>query len=86
MFRKVYPTDLTDAEWERIESHFFQEKPSGRGRPRLHPIQEIFNAILYILRSGCAWRLLPHDLPPWKTVYHYFRRWSQDGTITIGGP
>ncbi len=76
--RKSYSTDLTDAEWHRIERHIPAPKPGGR--PRLHPIREILNAIFYILRAGCTWRLLPHDLPPWQTVYHYFRLWRKDGT------
>lgn len=77
--RKSYPTDLTDAEWQQIEPHLPKPK-SPRGRKRLHSFREILNAIFYVLRSGCAWRMLPHDLPPWKTVYHYFRLWRQDGT------
>jgi putative transposase len=48
--------------------------------PRVHTLREITDAIFYIVRSGCAWRLLPHDFPPWKTVHHYFRRWRIDGT------
>lgn len=76
--RKPYSTDLTDAQWKRIEPHVPAPKPGGR--PRLHTIREILNAIFYILRAGCAWRLLPHDLPPWKTTYHYFRLWRKDGT------
>jgi putative transposase len=48
--------------------------------PRLHTPREILDAIFYIVRSGCAWRLLPHDFPPWKTVHHYFRTWRIDGT------
>ena len=52
--------------------------PQSPGRPRLHPL-EILKAIFYIVRSGCAWRLLPHDFPPWKTVHHYFRIWRLDG-------
>jgi len=76
--RKPYSTDLTDAEWKIIEPHV--PAPKSGGRPRLHSIREILNAIFYILRAGCAWRLLPHDLPPWKTVYHYFRLWRKDGT------
>jgi putative transposase len=60
--RKQYSTDLTDAEWQRIEPHV--PVPLAGGRPRLHPIREILNAIFYILRAGCVWRLLPHDLPP----------------------
>ena len=76
--RKPYSTDLTDAEWQRIEPHL--PVPLAGGRPRLHSVREILNAIFYILRPGCVRRLLPHDLPPWKTVYHYFRLWCKDGT------
>jgi len=54
--------------------------PKATGRPRLHELREILDAILYILKSGCAWRLLPHEFPPWKSVYHYFRSWRLDGT------
>ena len=53
--------------------------PQSPGRPRVHPPREILNAIFYVLRSGCAWRLLPHDFPPWKTVHHYFRVWRIGG-------
>lgn len=81
MARQAYETDLTDAEWERIQPFFPEPPPGKRGRPRTHPIREILNAIFYILTAGCIWRLLPHDLPPWKTVYHYFRKWSKDGTV-----
>lgn len=76
--RKPYPTDLSEAEWQRIEPYLPLPKPGGR--PRLHPLREILNAIFYIVRSGCTWRMLPHDFPPWQTVYHYFRLWRQDGT------
>jgi len=78
--RKTYPTDLSDAEWECIEPHL--PIPSADGRPRIHPLREILDAIFYIVRSGCAWRLLPHEFPPWKTVHHYFRTWRIDGTWT----
>ena len=77
--RKSYLSDLTDAEWQEIEPLIPKPK-SNRGRKRKHPIREILNAIFYIVRAGCAWRMLPHDLPPWKTVYHYFRPWRKDGT------
>jgi putative transposase len=50
------------------------------GCPRIHPLREVLDAIFYVVKSGCAWRLLPHDFPPWKTVYHYFRFWRLDGT------
>ena len=75
--RKTYHTDLSDSEWARIEPYL--PAPKAPGRPRLHPLREILNAIFYIVRSGCAWRLLPHDFPPWKTVHHYFRIWRLDG-------
>lgn len=77
--RKSYPTDLTDAEWQQIEPYLPKRK-SPRGRQPVHPYREILNAIFYVLRSGYAWRMLPHDLPPWQTVYHNFRLWGQDGT------
>jgi putative transposase len=76
--RKPYPTDLSDAEWKYIEPHV--PTPKGHGRPRIHSLREILDAIFYVLRSGCQWRLLPHDFPRWPTVYHYFRQWRIDGT------
>jgi len=76
--RQVYPTDLNDTEWSTIAP--LLPPPATTGRPREHALREILNAIFYIVRSGCAWRLLPHDLPAWKTVYPYFRRWRLDGT------
>ena len=75
--RKTYYTDLSDSEWARIEPYL--PVPKAPGRPRVHHLREILNAIFYIVRSGCAWRLLPHDFPPWKTVHHYFRIWRIDG-------
>src|SRR5215204_6100370 len=54
--------------------------PKGYGRPRTHDLREIINAVFYLLKSGCQWRLLPHDFPRWPTVYHYFRKWRMDGT------
>jgi putative transposase len=77
MNRQPYPTDITDAEWTALAPHM--PKPKLGGRPRVHAVRAILNAIFYVLRSGCAWRLLPHDLPPWKTVYHYFRVWRLQG-------
>lgn len=53
--------------------------PKSGGRPRAHLVREILDAVLYVLKSGCPWRLLPHDFPPWKTVYHYFRLWRIEG-------
>jgi putative transposase len=76
--RRAYQTDLTDAEWGCSKLHL--PAPKTDGRPRLHSPREILDAIFYVLKSGCAWRLLPHDFPPWKTVHHYFRSWRLDGT------
>ena len=78
--RKPYPTDLSDAEWTYIEPHL--PAPTGHGRPRTHDLlREILDAVFYLLKSGCQWRLLPHDFPRWPTVYHYFRTWPIDGTF-----
>ena len=78
MMRRAYQTDLSDAQWAFIRPHLPTPKPGGR--PRVHALREILDAVFYIVRAGCAWRLLPHDFPPWKTVYHYFRLWRIDGT------
>ena len=75
--RKAYQSDLSDAEWSCLEPHL--PAPKATGRPKTHSAREILNAIFYVVRGGCAWRLLPHDFPPWKTVYHYFRFWRLDG-------
>jgi len=75
--QKGYPTDLSDAEWALLAPLV---PPARTGRPRRHPTRVIVNAILYVLRTGCQWRLLPHDLPPWPSVHYYFRRWRDDGT------
>jgi putative transposase len=76
--RKPYPTDLSDTEWACLEPHL--PIPKATGRPPIHNRREILDAVFYVLRSGCPWRLLPHDFPPWKTVFHYFRAWRIDGT------
>src|SRR5215204_4784776 len=76
--RTAYPTDLSDAEWSYLEPYLPSIKTTGR--PRLHHTREILDALFYVLKSGCPWRLLPHDFPPWKTVHHYFRTWRIDGT------
>ena len=78
MVRPSYDTDLTDKQWGKIASFF--PKANRRGRPRKIDFREIItNAILYLVRAGCAWRLLPHEIPKWQTVYYYFRRWQQEG-------
>jgi putative transposase len=71
-------TDLSDAEFARLEP--LLPPPKAFGRPRLYPVREILNAIFYVVRSGCAWRLLPREFPAWQTAYHYFRLWRLDGT------
>ena len=76
--RRPYPTDLSDDEWEILKPLIPEAKPGGG--PRAHHPRELLNAIFYVLRGGCAWRLLPHDFLPWKTAYHYFRAWRMDGT------
>jgi len=77
--RRVYPTDLTDAQWEILQK-LLPPAPGG-GRPRTTELREVLNAILYVLRTGCAWQMLPHDFPPAGTVYDYFRQWQRKGTI-----
>jgi putative transposase len=77
--RQPYSTDLSDAEWYCLEPHL--PAPKETGRPRVYPLREILNAIFfYVVRSGCSWRLLHHDFPPWRSVYHYFRRFRLDET------
>ena len=78
MARQRYPTDLTDAQWQRIEA--LVPKPKPGGRPATVERREIINAIFYHVRNGGTWRALPHDFPRWKTVYHYFCQWRDDGT------
>ena len=73
----LYATDLTDDQWELILPLLPSSKSGGR--PREVNRRAIVNAIFYITAAGCAWRLLPHDFPKWKTVYHYFRQWRLDG-------
>ncbi len=78
MESRRYPTDLSDDEWRCIGPHL--PEPTGQGRPRLHGLRAILDAVFYVLKSGCPWRLLPREFPPWKTVYDWFRRWRLDGT------
>jgi putative transposase len=76
--RKAYPTDMSDDQWELIRTVIPAEKPGGR--PRQVDMREIVNAMFYLVRSGCQWSLLPHDLPPKSSVYGYFAVWREDGT------
>src|SRR5918993_2541532 len=75
--RRSYATDLTDGQWALIAPLIPEAEPGGR--PRKAATRELVDAIFYFLRAGMAWRLLPHDLPPWQTVYYYLRRWQRDG-------
>ena len=81
MKRDAYPSDLTDEQWARLEPFFpTVERADGRnGRPRAYSYRAILNGIFYILRAGCAWSMMPRDLPPHLTCYHYFRLWSKNG-------
>lgn len=76
--RKSYPSDLSEDEYKKIEP-LLPKRKSNRGKKRENPYRFILNAIFYLLRSGCAWRMLPHDFPKWKTVYHYFHLWRKEG-------
>ena len=74
---KAYASDLSEAQWAILEPLIPPAKTGGR--PRSVNMREILNGIFYILRGGCAWRLLPHDFPAWSTVYDYFRKWRNEG-------
>ena len=78
MPRQPYSTDLSDHEWTLIQHLVPAAKPGGR--PETYAKREILNGIFSLLRSGCSWRLLPHDLPPWRMVSYDCRQWRQDGT------
>ena len=73
-----YPTDLTNAQWENLLPYL--PEPSSLGRPLKWEMRSIINAMFYIVKSGCQWRMLPHQMPPWQTVYSHFRKWKIDGT------
>ncbi len=75
---QLYPTDLTDAQWAVLAPLI--PPPKAGGRPRTLDMRQVVNAIFYIDRAGCQWRMLPREYPNWKTVYWYFTRWQDDGT------
>ncbi|WP_262387334.1 IS5 family transposase [Streptomyces sp. TRM49041] len=85
--RRAYPSDLSDARWELVEPVLSAWRTERRrralniGRPPEHELREIMNAILYVDRTGVQWRYLPHDFPPWETVYGYFAKWQKDGVF-----
>jgi putative transposase len=81
MTRKSYPSDLTDEQWNLIAPHIPPEKWGGRTREV--DIREVLNGVFYLVRSGCAWRAIPHDLPNWNTCRFYYDRFVRDGTWQI---
>jgi transposase len=76
--RQPYPSDLTDREWSQVSR--FIPAPKQGGRPAKYTRREVVNGLPYVTRTGCRWRAMPHDLPPWEAVYWYFRIWKKDGT------
>ena len=83
MKQKAYSTDLSDEQWALLEPFFpcIQRADGRNGRPRVYAYRAILNGIFYIVRAGRAWELMPHDLPPHRTRYHYFRKWSENGLL-----
>jgi transposase len=75
--QEPYPSNLTDAEWKQIEP--LVPGPKLFGRPPRCSKRAILDAVFYVVRGGCAWRMLPHDLPPWRIVYYYFMTWRREG-------
>lgn len=78
MARNPYPSDVVDEQWKLFEQHIPPAKPGGR--PRKVNMREVVNGLLYINRTGCQWRALPHDLPPWQTVSYYYYQFRNNGT------
>ncbi len=78
MSNQIYPTDVTDRQWDCIKQYIPAAKQGGR--PRTLDMRQVINAILYVLVGGIQWRMLPRDYPKWQSVYHYFRQWRDDGT------
>src|SRR5215218_4615769 len=77
--RTAYPTDLTDAQWACLVDLVPDQQPIGR--PLKYARREVFNALLYMVHTGCQWRALPHDFPPWSVVRYYFDQWTYDSTL-----
>ena len=78
---KGYPSDLTDAQWQRLAPLLVETPRVGPGRPRRVALRAVFNALLYLKQTGCGWRYLPHEFPPRSTVHYYFDKWTADGTF-----
>lgn len=75
--KRKYPTELTDSQWHHIKDFF--PAPKATGRPREVELREVVNAIVFLVVTGCQWRMLPREYPKWQIVYHYFQRWQKDG-------
>jgi putative transposase len=76
-----YPSDLTDLQWHNIAHLFERPRRGPGGRPRAYELREVVNALFYLARGGCSWRMLPHDFPPWGLVSNYFYTWRDQGLI-----
>lgn len=76
----MYPTNLNEMQFNKIQK-YLDTRPENGGRPPRHSKLDILNAILYVLKTGCQWRMLPKDFPPWQTTYGHFKRWLNDGTF-----
>ena len=78
----MYPSDLTDSQWAKLEPllHEAREHRHGGGRPRKYALRRVADALFYVVKTGCQWRQLPVDFPPWQTVYQQFRTWRMRGT------
>ncbi len=83
MKRKAYPRDLSDAQWNRLQKLFPAPQNGRSGRPRRYALREVVNALLYQARTGCSYRALPHEFPPWAVVWDHFRRWRDNGTLEL---
>jgi putative transposase len=79
--RKSYPSDLTDRQWDNVEHLFVRPRKGPGGRKRTYQVRDVVNALFYMARSGCSWRMLPHDFPPWGLVSYYFYTWRDCGLI-----
>jgi len=75
---KIYPSDLTDYQWGVLCAYI---PPTHGGRKRTIDMRAVINGLRYVLKTGCQWRMIPHEYPPWQTIYYYFDKWKRDGTI-----
>jgi transposase len=78
MSADAYPSDLNDAEWSILQPLLVPTPQAGH--PQMHELRWIIDAVLYLLRTGCQWRAIPHEFPPWSTVYYHYAKWRRDGT------